>query len=103
MWDTYNECIQLLIEQVNSYHNNVKFTAEVPQPEITFLDTTAYKGERFENENIDVRTHFNLLKPFSTLTYQAVPHQALKKASSKEEPSDSLEQTLQQELLSQTT
>ena len=67
MWDTNKEEIEHFIEQANSYHPTIKFTAEVSQLETTFLDTTVYKGERFEKESIlDVRTHY---KPTETLQY----------------------------------
>ena len=67
LWDTNKEEIEHFIEQANSYHPTIKFTAEVSQLETTFLDTTVYKGERFEKEPIlDVRTHY---KPTETLQY----------------------------------
>lgn len=67
MWDTNKEDIEFFIEQANAYHPTIKFTAEVSQIETTFLDTTVYKGERFEKERIlDVRTHF---KPTETFQY----------------------------------
>ena len=53
LWDTNKEEIEHFVEQANSYHPTIKFTAEVSQ-----LETTVYKGERFEKESIfDVRTH----------------------------------------------
>ena len=81
LWDTNKEKTEHFIEQANSYHPTVKFTAEVSQLETTFLDTTVYKGERFEEESIlDVRTHItNLLKHFSTQTTTVATQQAIKK------------------------
>ena len=67
LWDTNKEDIDQFIEHANSCHPTIKFTAEVSQTETTFLDTTVYKGERFENERIlDVHTHF---KPTETFQY----------------------------------
>ena len=67
LWDTNKEDIDQFIEHANSCHPTIKFTAEVSQTETTFLDTTVYKGERFENERIlHVRTHF---KPTETFQY----------------------------------
>ena len=67
LWDTNKEEIEHFIEQANSYHPTMKFTAEVSQLETTFLDTTVYKGKRFEKESIlDVRTHY---KPTETFQY----------------------------------
>ena len=51
----------------NRYHPTIKFTAEISQREINFLDTTVFKGERFYKESVlDVRTHF---KPTETFQY----------------------------------
>ena len=67
LWDANKEEIENFIEQANSYHPTIKFTAEVSQIETTFLDTTVYNGERFEKESIlDVRTHY---KPTETFQY----------------------------------
>ena len=67
LWNTNKEEIEHFIEQANSYHPTIKFTAEVSQLETTFLDTIVYKGERFEKESIlDVRTHY---KPTETFQY----------------------------------
>ena len=53
------------IEQANKFHPNIKFTAEISQNEITFLDIVV-KRERFINESIlDSKTHYQPLKPFN--------------------------------------
>ena len=67
LWDTLKEEIKTFIKQANSYHPTTKFTAEITDKEITFLDTRIYKGARFEKESIlDTRTHF---KPTETFQY----------------------------------
>ena len=43
-----NEFIAL----ANRHHPSIKFTAEMSDKEINFLDTTVYKGERFHNQGI---------------------------------------------------
>ena len=54
-------------ELANSFHPTIKFTAEISDTEITFLDTCVYKGDRFKKHSIlDVRTHF---KPTETFQY----------------------------------
>ena len=51
----------------NTHHPTIKFTAEISDKEITFLDTTVFKGDRFyENSVLDIRTHF---KPTETFQY----------------------------------
>ena len=67
LWNLIKEEITVFIEIANNYHPTIKFTAEISDTEITFLDTCVYKGERFKEESIlDVRTHF---KPTETFQY----------------------------------
>ena len=42
--------IDLFIEQANTFHPTIKFTVEILEKEIIFLDTVVYKGERFLKE-----------------------------------------------------
>ena len=67
LWDTSKEEVNTFIEQANSYHPTIKFTTEISDKEITFLNTRIYRGARFEKESIlDTRTHF---KPTETFKY----------------------------------
>ena len=68
------------IEQANSYHPTIKFTAELSELETTFLDTTVYKGERFEKESIlDVRTHYKPTERFQYKNYNSCHPAGVKK------------------------
>ena len=61
------EEINNFIEHANNYHPTIKFTADISDEEIIFLDTCIYKGARFEKESIlDTRTYF---KPTETFQY----------------------------------
>ena len=67
LWEVRKKDIDRFIEQANTFHPTIKFTAEISEKEITFLDTVVYKGERFLKEAIlDVKTHF---KPTETFQY----------------------------------
>ena len=67
LWDTKREEIDLFILDANRHHPTIKFTAEVSEKEINFLDTTVFKGERFNKDYVfDIETHF---KPTET-TFQ---------------------------------
>ena len=67
LWDVPKRDIDLFIQQANAFHPTIKFTAEISENEITFLDTTVYKGERFNKESIlDIKTHH---KPTETFQY----------------------------------
>ena len=59
--------IDLFVEQANTFHPTIKFTVEILEKKIIFLDTVVYKGERFLKEaTLDVKTHF---KPTETFQY----------------------------------
>ena len=59
--------VDQFIEQANKFHPAIKFTPEISENEITFLDTVVFKGERLKNESIlDIKTHH---KPTETFQY----------------------------------
>ena len=67
LWNTSRDLVEKFIEQANKHHPTIKFTAEISGTDATFLDTTIYKGERFNKESVlDMRTHF---KPTETFQY----------------------------------
>ena len=67
LWNVSKNETQTFIQLANNHHATIKFTAEISDIEITFLDTCVYKGERLKKESIlDVRTHF---KPTETFQY----------------------------------
>ena len=67
LWDVNKPDIDKFIEQANSHHPTIKFTAEISNTEITFLDTVVYKGKRCRDHSIlDIKTHF---KPTETFQY----------------------------------
>ena len=39
LWDVNRKDIDLFIEEANTFHTTIKFTAEISETEITFLDT----------------------------------------------------------------
>lgn len=45
VWDTTKEKINLFISKARKHHLRIKFTAEISEKEIHFLDTTMFKGE----------------------------------------------------------
>ena len=58
----------------NNYHPTVKFTAEISDKEITFLDTCIYKGKRFKKESIlDMQTYFTPTETFAICTFHLLP------------------------------
>ena len=67
LWDCNRNEVERFIEEANSFHPTIKFTAEISENQITFLDTVVFKGERFIKESIlDIKTHY---KPTETFQY----------------------------------
>ena len=57
--------VDRFIKRANYFHPTIKFTAEISENQITFLDTTVFKGERYAKDSIlDIKTHY---KPTETL------------------------------------
>ena len=58
IWTGTKEELELYMKTINTIHNTIKFTYEASDKELTFLDITLYKGDRFLKKNIlDIRTH----------------------------------------------
>ena len=65
--DSDKKDVDLFIEQANKFHPTIKFTAEISENQVTFLDTVVFKGERFTKDSIlDIKTHY---KPTETFQY----------------------------------
>ena len=65
LWNVDKKEIEDFIVLANRHHPTIKFTAEISNKEVNFLDTAVYKGERFCNQRIlDVRMHFNPTETF---------------------------------------
>ena len=47
LWDCKRNEVGRFIEQAYTFYPTIKFTAEISENEITFLDTVVFKGERF--------------------------------------------------------
>ena len=81
LWHSSRDVIEKFIEQANKHYPTIKFTAEISCTDATFLDTTIYKGERFNKESVlDMRTHFKPMETSSTRSLQHVTHQEQRKA-----------------------
>ena len=67
LWHSSRDAVEKFIKRANKHHPTIKFTAEISCTDATFLDTTIYKGQRFNKESVlDMRTHF---KPTGTFEY----------------------------------
>ncbi len=63
---------QQLLEQLNSYHQAIKFTATIDQNQIVFLDTMVSKGHNYQAKNIlDVKVNFKTTDTHSLLHFDS--------------------------------
>jgi len=69
-----------LIEQANKFHPTIKFTAEISEKEITFLDTVVFKGERLKKESIylDIKTRYKRTATFQYTHFNSCHPPAVK-------------------------
>ena len=67
IWTRSHEQFSEYIIEINKLHDTIKFTHDISDTELTFLDVTLYKGNRFQSQNIlDIRTH---IKPTNKQLY----------------------------------
>ena len=67
IWTGSQQQLDEFMGKINSHHRTIKFTHETSENEATFLDVTAYKGEKFQTTGIlDVKTH---IKPTNKQLY----------------------------------
>ena len=103
LWDSDKKVVDQFIEQANKFHPTIKFTAEISENEITFLDTVVFKGERFKNAGRNPfwtsKLTTNLLKPFNIHISTHAIHPALKMVSLKAKQWDCLETTFEKSLV----
>ena len=56
LWESDEKDVDHFIEQANKFHPSIKFTAEISENKVTFLDIVV-KREKFTNESIlDIKT-----------------------------------------------
>ena len=80
IWNINKNEVTQFIEQANSHHPTIKFTAEVSDTETTFLDTKVYKGERFAKESrLDIKTHFKVTETFQYTHFSSCHPPGVKK------------------------
>ena len=79
LWNKGKQDINLFIEQANQFHPSIKFTADISENEITFLDTIIYKGDRFQTDSIlDIKTHYKTTETFQYTHFTSCHPQGVK-------------------------
>ena len=50
MWTGSREQFSEYMNEINKLHDTIKFTHDISDTELTFLDVTLYKGNRFQSQ-----------------------------------------------------
>ena len=80
IWNINRDEVTQFIEQANSHHPTIKYTAEISDTETTFLDTKLYKGERFAKQSIlDIKTYFKATETFQYTHFSSCHPPGVKK------------------------
>ena len=78
--DTNEDNIKEFVKMANHYHDTIKFTAEISDSEIAFLDTKVYKGERFNRDStLDVQTRYKQTETFQYTNFYSCHPPGVKK------------------------
>ena len=72
VWTHTEEELTTFLLALNYFSTSIKFTHEISHTESTFLDTTVYKGPKYEEFNIlDIKTYFKPTNKFAYLNYNS--------------------------------
>ena len=67
VWTASETQLDVFLKKLNTFHKTIKFTWEINNTSVNFLDITIYKGTRFATLNkLDYKTYF---KPTNTFQY----------------------------------
>ena len=87
LWVTTKDEVLQFIQKANQFLPTIKFTAEISNSNVTFLDTLIYKGERFKETGIlDVRTHFKPTEKFQYTHFKSSHPPGVKQGFIKTKP-----------------
>ena len=80
IWSINKEEVTQFIDQANSHHPTIMYTAEVSDTETTFLDTKVQKGKRFAKQSIlDIKTYFKATETFQYTHFSSCHPPGVKK------------------------
>ena len=72
IWTGTETQLALFLDNLNSFHQNIKFTYEISQTNIIFLDLEIYKGPHFQSDNtLSTKTHFKATNTFQYLHFSS--------------------------------
>lgn len=70
LWPHTSESLTTFLQNLNSFHQNIKFTWEISHTKVVYLDLEISKGSLFKNTGkLDIQTHFKTTNTFQYLHY----------------------------------
>ena len=84
LWNVDKKEMEEFIVLANSHRPAIKFTAEISDKEINFLDTTVFKDERFNKQAIlNICTHSKPTETFQYTHFSSCHPPGVRKGSAK--------------------
>ena len=72
LWPHTSDSLTVFLENLNSFHQNIKFTWEISHTKVVYLDLEIFKGSQFkETGKLDIQTHFKTTNTFQYLHYSS--------------------------------
>lgn len=72
IWIGSKSQLTKFISELNEFHHNIKFTHEISDTSVVFLDLEIFKGPKFQTDNIlSTKTHFKKTNTFQYLHFQS--------------------------------
>ena len=85
VWPGLGEGFSDFLAELNSFHPNLKYTAEESTTSINFLDLRIYKGTRFQERRVlDLGPYFKKTNRFQYLHYRSCHPRHIHKATSQQ-------------------
>ncbi len=72
IWPGPPQEVSTMMDNLNKFHETIKFTSNISTESIDYLDITIFKGNRFEKEKkLDTKPHFKETNKFQYLHYDS--------------------------------
>ena len=81
IWNDTKETLMNFLQRLNEHHPTLKYTYEISEHSVDFLDVTIHKGKQFQKTNhLDVKTFFKKTNTFQYLHYKSAHPPSTRKA-----------------------
>lgn len=80
VWTGSKQDLDKLLNKLNSFHQDLKFTYNISEDTVTYLDVDIYKGQHFQQTGrLDYKTHFKQTNKLQYLHYNSAHPSCVKR------------------------